>query len=70
MYRAEARKLALAHYFNTAEERGADVVTRKSDDLPPTCSVLDIEAGELEEPQRCLANGHDHRDQLGVGLLS
>jgi len=46
-------KSALAHYFNTAEKRGKDVVvTRKSDDLPLSCSVLDIEAGELHEPQK------------------
>jgi len=46
-------KAALAHYFNMAEQRGKEVVvTRKSDDLPLSCSVLDIEAGELDEPQR------------------
>jgi alpha-L-fucosidase len=46
-------KSALAHYFNTAEKLGKDVVvTRKSDDLPLSCSVLDIEAGELDEPQK------------------
>ncbi len=42
----------LAHYFNTAVKNGEDVVvTRKSDDLPLSCSVLDIEAGELKEAQ-------------------
>ena len=46
-------KGALAHYFNTADKWGKEVVvTRKSDDLPLSCSVLDIEAGELDEPQR------------------
>ena len=43
-------KSALAQYFNTAAERGKEVVvTRKADDLPLSCSVLDIEAGELDE---------------------
>jgi alpha-L-fucosidase len=42
----------LAHYFNTADSLGKEVVvTRKDDDLPLSCSVLDIEAGELEEAQ-------------------
>jgi alpha-L-fucosidase len=45
-------KSALAHYFNSAEIWGKEVVvTRKSDDLPLSCSVLDIEAGELDEAQ-------------------
>jgi len=45
-------KSALAHYFNTAETLGKEVVvTRKSDDLPLSCSVLDIEAGEMDEAQ-------------------
>jgi alpha-L-fucosidase len=45
-------KLVLAHYYNSAEQWGkAVVVTRKDDDLPLSCSVLDIEAGELEEAQ-------------------
>jgi alpha-L-fucosidase len=45
-------KSALAHYFNTADKRGMEVVvTRKADDLPLSCSALDIEAGELDEPR-------------------
>ena len=45
-------KAVLAHHFNTAAAQGKEVVvTRKSDDLPLSCSVLDIEAGELDEPQ-------------------
>ena len=45
-------KSSLAHYFNTAESKGQEVVvTRKSDDLPLSCSVLDIEAGELNKAQ-------------------
>jgi len=45
-------KNALAHYFNTAEKLNKDVVvTRKDDDLPLSVSVLDIEAGELDEAQ-------------------
>jgi len=45
-------KSALAHHFNTAEKNGKEVVvTRKADDLPLSCSVLDIEAGELSEAQ-------------------
>jgi alpha-L-fucosidase len=45
-------KSALAHYFNTAKKEGKEVVvTRKADDLPLSCSVLDIEAGELDEAQ-------------------
>ena len=46
-------KSALAHYFNVAKRHGQEVVvTRKADDLPLSCSVLDIEAGEHEEPQQ------------------
>lgn len=46
-------KAAMAHYFNSAEHRGEEVVvTRKSDDLPLSCSVLDIEAGELDKAQK------------------
>ncbi len=45
-------KSALAHHFNIAEKLGKQVVvTRKSDDLPLSCSVLDIEAGDLDEAQ-------------------
>jgi alpha-L-fucosidase len=45
-------KSALAHYYNSAQLWGKEVVvTRKDDDLPLSCSVLDIEAGELEEAQ-------------------
>jgi alpha-L-fucosidase len=45
-------KASLAHYFNTADSLGKEVVvTRKDDDLPLACSVLDIEAGELSEAQ-------------------
>jgi alpha-L-fucosidase len=41
------------------------VVTRKDDDLPLNCSVLDIEAGELDSPreivwQTDIALGHNH----------
>ena len=44
---------SLAHYFNTAEKEGKEVVvTRKDDDLPLSCSVLDIEAGELDDAQK------------------
>ena len=44
---------SLAHYFNTAQKQGKEVVvTRKSDDLPLSCSVLDIEAGELNKAQK------------------
>jgi len=43
---------ALAHYFNSSVEKKKEVVvTRKADDLPLSCSVLDIEAGELDEAQ-------------------
>jgi alpha-L-fucosidase len=43
---------ALANYFNDAEKLEKEVVvTRKDDDLPLSCSVLDIEAGELSEAQ-------------------
>jgi len=46
-------KSSLAHYFNTAEKMNKEVVvTRKADDLPLSCSVLDIEAGELSEAQK------------------
>ncbi len=46
-------KSALAHYFNMANKKGKDVVvTRKADDLPLSCSVLDIEAGELDKAQK------------------
>ena len=45
-------KASLAHYFNTADSLDKEVVvTRKDDDLPLACSVLDIEAGELDEAQ-------------------
>ncbi len=44
---------SLAHYFNTAMKQGKEVVvTRKADDLPLSCSVLDIEAGELNKAQK------------------
>jgi len=44
---------SLAHYFNTAITQDKEVVvTRKADDLPLSCSVLDIEAGELEKAQK------------------
>jgi len=57
---------SLAHYFNTAELSGKEVVvTRKDDDLPLDCSVLDIEAGELDSPRKVvwqtdIALGHNH----------
>ncbi len=45
-------KASLAHYFNEADKRSKEVVvTRKDDDLPLSCSVLDIEAGDLDEAQ-------------------
>jgi len=59
-------KASLAHYFNTAELQNKEVVvTRKDDDLPLNCSVLDIEAGELDSPreivwQTDIALGHNH----------
>jgi len=59
-------KASLAHYFNTAELQNKEVVvTRKDDDLPLDCSVLDIEAGELDSPrevvwQTDIALGHNH----------
>ncbi len=44
---------SLAHYFNTAVKQEKEVVvTRKADDLPLSCSVLDIEAGELNKAQK------------------
>jgi len=44
---------SLAHYFNTAvKQRKEVVVTRKAEDLPLSCSVLDIEAGELNKAQK------------------
>jgi len=46
-------KSALAHNFNTAEKLGKKVVvTHKADDIPLSCSVLDIEAGQLHKPQK------------------
>ncbi len=43
---------ALSHYFNDAEALNKEVVvTRKDDDLPLSVSVLDIEAGDLDEAQ-------------------
>ncbi len=43
-------KSALAHYFNTAEKWGKDVVvTHKADDLPLSVSVLDLEWERLHE---------------------
>ena len=46
-------KSTLAHFFNTADKLGKEVVvTHKSDDLPSSCSVLDIEAGQLHKPQK------------------
>lgn len=41
---------AMAHYYNSAEEwDGEVVVTRKSDDLPLSCSVLNLEAHSEQE---------------------
>jgi len=41
----------LAHYFNSAIEwDGEVVVTHKKDDLPLSCSVLDMEGYSLKEP--------------------
>lgn len=59
-------KASLAHYFNTAEMQNKEVVvTRKDDDLPLDCTVLDIEAGELDSPRKVvwqtdIALGHNH----------
>ena len=40
----------MAHYFNSAEEWGREVVvTRKDDDLPLSCSVLNLEAHSEDE---------------------
>lgn len=45
-------KSILAHYFNMAEKWGKEVVvTHKSDDLPSSCSVLDLEVESLDEPR-------------------
>ena len=45
-------KSALAHYFNTAEALCRQVVvTRKSDDLPLSCSVLNLEAHSEDDAQ-------------------
>lgn len=42
----------LAHYFNTTEQLKKEVVvTRKVDNIPLSCSVLDLEAHQLEETQ-------------------
>ena len=41
----------LSHYFNAARNWGRDVVvTHKKDDLPESCSVLDMEGSSLKEP--------------------
>ena len=43
----------LAHYFNSARKWGKDVVvTHKKDDLPQSCSPLDMEGSSLREPAR------------------
>jgi len=43
-------KSALAHYFNAAEKRGEEVVvTHKSDDLPLSVSVLDLEWERMQK---------------------
>ncbi|MDX1701412.1 MAG: alpha-L-fucosidase, partial [Melioribacteraceae bacterium] len=45
-------KSTLAHYFNTEQENGKEfVVTRKDDDLPLSCSVLNLEAHSEDEAQ-------------------
>lgn len=59
-------KSVLAHHFNTAEKLHKEVVvTRKDEDLPLSCSVLDIEAGELSDAQEVvwqtdISLGHNH----------
>jgi alpha-L-fucosidase len=46
-------KAIMAHYFNSAEEWGREVVvTRKADDLPLSCSVLNLEAHSEDEAQK------------------
>jgi len=41
---------SMAHYFNSAEAWGREVVvTRKADDIPLSCSVLDLEASSEDE---------------------
>jgi alpha-L-fucosidase len=43
----------LVHYFNSARKWGRDVVvTHKKDDLPQSCSPLDMEGSSLREPTR------------------
>ena len=42
----------LAHYYNTAAKSGKEfVVTRKADDIPLSCSVLNLEAHSEDEAQ-------------------
>jgi len=56
----------LAHYFNAAESWDQEVVvTRKEDDIPLSCSVLNLEAHSLDEPsevvwQTDIALGTNH----------
>ena len=57
---------AMAHYFNSAEDWGKEVVvTRKDDDLPLSCSVLDLEGHSEDEAhpvvwQTDIALGKNH----------
>jgi len=45
-------KAIMAHYYNSAESWGREVVvTRKDDDLPLDCSVLNLEAHSEDEAQ-------------------
>jgi alpha-L-fucosidase len=45
-------KAIMAHYFNSAEQWDREVVvTRKDDDLPLSCSVLNLEAHSEDEAQ-------------------
>jgi len=45
-------KAIMAHYFNSAEQWGNEVVvTHKADDLPLSCSVLNLEAHSMDEAQ-------------------
>jgi alpha-L-fucosidase len=48
-------KAIMAHYFNSAEQWGGEVVvTRKDDDLPLSCSVLNLEAHSEDEAQEVI----------------
>ena len=48
-------KAIMAHYYNSAESWGREVVvTRKDDDLPLDCSVLNLEAHSEDEAQEAV----------------